>query len=230
MIDIDKFVESDGLYVTSLPQGGSFSWRLLSLKEYKVFSNLRNSNQINEYILYDMIFERCFLGNSALIDSGLPAGVTLSIGKFILFLSGDSGADFERQELENVRNAYPYSSLVEFMKRVILRAFPGYTPDKLEYWTKARVFKEFVLAEAVLADGVGYVPLDSSNILTQEEAMNAARKKTKKTKEKGIDFKGENGALSTAMGGDAMGRHLTEMSPAELAQRVRIAKAASGGR
>jgi hypothetical protein len=222
MLDIEKFVESDGLYVTSLPQGGSFCWRLLSLKEYKVFTAIRQNGQINEYQLYSMVFDRCFVGNPLLLDGALPMGLFFSIGRLILELSGDSGAEQEKQDLENFRQIYPRNTLLEFMKRVILRAFPSYTPEAIERWTKVRVFKEFVVAEAVLQEGVGYTPLSLENVMSPDEMAKKA------TKKKGaVNFEKENSQLNQAMG-STDGKHFIEQTPEDLAKRVRLAKKLGG--
>lgn len=218
MLDIDKFVESDGLYVTSLPQGGSFCWRLLSLKEYRVFNGLRRQGQVNEYELYSMVFDRCFMGNAILIDGQLPMGLFFSIGKLILELSGDSGAQQEKEDLEAYREIYPRNTLLEYMKRVILRAFPSYTPEVIEKWSKVRVFKEFTMAEAVLEEGVGYKPISLDNVLSPEEVAKKASKK-----QNAVNFEKENGQLNQALG-TSDGKHFTEQTPADLAKRVRLAK------
>jgi hypothetical protein len=175
MIDIDLLVESDALYMTTLPEGQSFTWRLLSLKEYKVFSTLRDQKILNLYDLYTQVFERCYVGDHRLINGNAPAGIFFAIGELILYLSGDSAGN-EKDEIEIARSTYHASSVLEVVKRIVILAF-GYKPDELENWSRQRLMKTFAQAEALLQMKGDYQPLDTSKIMTPEQAEKANRKK-----------------------------------------------------
>jgi hypothetical protein len=222
MLDIKKIVESEGLYRTSLPFGGSFTWRLLTLKEYNAFASLKDSGTINDYEFYTKVFEYCFVGNPLLIDGSMPMGIIFGIGRLIIDLSGHKDAEQEKTELEIARQNYPRNTLLEYMKRVILRTFSTYTPEIIENWTREKILERFVLAESVLADATGYTPISMDNILSPQEAKKKAKKKEK------IDFEKENRALEKSLGKN--GQHFVENTPTdpEYEKRLRIAKAMGG--
>ena len=211
-MDIDLLVESDGLYMTTLPEGQSFMWRLLSLKEYRVFSVLRARGVFPTLLLYDKVFNRCFVGESLAINGDLPAGIFLSIGELIMYLSGDCAGE-ERAEIEAVRASYHQVGVHEVMKRIVLMAFP-YKPDELESWTRAKLTRMFVEAEALLQNKGEYQPLDTSKIMTAKEAAIQQNKPV-------VDFRKENREI-----GDEFGdrKHALDRHPAELADKARRTK------
>ena len=89
-MNIDHILEADGnVYRTHIASHGvTFNFRLLTLKEYKVYRSFRDGGVLPEWSVADEVFERCFLGEASLISSDLPAGLTVSIGKLIIYLSG----------------------------------------------------------------------------------------------------------------------------------------------
>lgn len=208
-MDLNLLIESDGLYTTTLPEGPSFTWRLLSMKEYRVFSSLRNQGIWHEYQLYGKVFDHCYVGDSRAINGNLPAGVFLSIGRLIMYLSGDCTGE-ERAEIDAARAAYNQSGVLEVVKRVVLMAFP-YKPDELESWTRRKLMKIFVEAEAVLQNRGEYQPLDTSKIMTAEEAAAQHNKPV-------VDFRRENQELGNEFGDR---KHALDMHPSELAEKSR---------
>ena len=209
MLDIDLLVESEGLYMTTLPTGQSFTWRLLSLKEYKVFSTLRQQGIWHEYQLYSKVFDRCYVGDPRAINGNLPAGVFFSIGQLVMYLSGDCAGE-EAEEINAARSSYSQAGVLEVVRRIVLMAFP-YKPDELELWTRRKLMRIFVEAEAVLQNRGGYEPLDTSKIMTAEQAQAKANKPV-------VDFRKENRELGEEFGNR---KHALDMDPAELQKRAR---------
>jgi hypothetical protein len=209
MVDIDLLVESDGLYMTSLPSGESFVWRLLSLKEYRTFAALRAGAVLSAMELHTKVFDRCYVGDPRVINGNLPAGIFLAIGELILHLSGDMAGD-EAAEIDSAREQYAVASVQEVMKRVVLMAFP-YKPEELDDWTRPRLTRTFVQAEAVLANKSGYEPLDTSKIMTPEQIAKQQNKPV-------VDMRRENREIGDEFGDRT---HALDRDPAELAQRAK---------
>ena len=209
MLDIDLLVESDGIYMTTLPEGQSFTWRLLSIKEHRVFSTLRDQGIYSEYQLYDKVFDRCYVGDARAINGNLPAGIFLSIGRLIMYLSGDCAGE-EAQEIEAARSTYHQAGVLEIIRRVILMAFP-YKPEELECWTRRKLLAIFVEAEALLQNRGEYQPLDTSKIMTAEEM---AKKQSKPL----FDFQKDNSEINKEFGD---GNHPLDLHPTELEARAK---------
>lgn len=211
MLNIDQMVEGVGFYLTTFPTGQSFTWRLLTLKEYKVFSSLRTNNILSPLEIYIKVFERCYVGEPEVISGKTPAGIFISIGQLIMWLSGD-GVGNEAEEIADARSRYPVDSVLELMKRIILLAFP-YKPEELENWTRPYLIDRFVLAEAVLINSdKGYVPLDLKNVMTPAQA---AAQKNKQV----IDFRRENREYDKEFTNESRS-HPTDLHPAELQKRL----------
>jgi hypothetical protein len=207
MIEIKTLLESGGLYMTTLPTGEQFTWRLLTLKEYRVFRGLREAGTYSPHYLYESVFDHCFLGNSDAINGNLPAGYFSAIGELIMHLSGDASLSNERDEIETARMQYPMDSVQETMKRIILIAFPAYTPEAVEEWCRPELLKKFVLAEAVLINKGGYEPIDTKKIMTADQAS--------KKKSSPIDFRRENAEFDQSMG-DSLKPHILDQHPDAL--------------
>jgi hypothetical protein len=210
MIDIKTLIESEGLYLTTLPTGEKFTWRLLTLKEYRVFRGLREAGTYSPLFLYEAVFDHCYLGNADVINGNLPAGYFSAIGELIMYLSGDNAFESERDEIETARALYPMDSVQETMKRIILIAFSSYTPDDIEQWSRPELLRKFTLAEAVLINKGGYEPIDTKKILTADQA--------KKRKNSPVDFKKENMEFNEAMG-DSLKPHILDQHPDVLKNR-----------
>jgi len=217
MLDIDLMIESGGLYMTTLPGGASFTWRLLTLKEYKVFRGLRESGALHPYSVHMKVFDRCYTGISDLVDPMLPAGLFISIGQLIMWWSGDCAGETQKDDILAARAAYPADSVHEHMKRVIFLAFPSYTLEDVELWTRPELLRKFTISESVLVNrGIGYEPLKPNHILSPQQAQ----------QKQSINYKKENADMRRAMGGRGPDdTHPLEMHPAEFEKRQRIAAA-----
>lgn len=207
-MNIDLFLENE-CFQTTYPEGWKFVWRLLSLKEYRKFKSLELSQVMHEYIFYTHVFERCYVGNPNTINGDLPAGIPISIGKMIMWLSGDSEMTSLAEDIEQMRTAYPHDAVKEHMKRTIFTAWSTYTPEDAESWSYPHLINKFVQAERVLiARGLIEAPLDTRKIHGPEGPK----------KQKGVasleHLQGENRDLHSAMG-DA--EHPLDKSPDELA-------------
>lgn len=218
MLDIDLLVESGGLYVTALPSGESFSWRLLTLKEYRIFRALRESGAVHPYLLHDQVFDRCYQGIGDLVDPLLPAGIFVAMGELIMWLSGDCAGSTQVEDIMMARQAYPAESVHEHMKRVVLLAFPSYTLEDIEDWARPEFIRKFTISEALLVNrGIGYEPLDPKHILTPEQ-------QAKRKQRADIDFRRENRELGSAMSGGE-GHHPMDLPPDVFARKMKIAEA-----
>lgn len=222
MIDIQTLIENKHLYRTTLPSGEEFTWRLLTMKEYDVFRRLREAGVYPPLVLYSEVFDYCYQGVSEVINGNLPAGYFSAIGELIMWLSGDSVINNEKQEIEEARSKYNTHSVTETIKRVILMAFPSYTPDSFNEWTRDQLMEKFVIAEAVLVgrggqwllDGKGnpaqvgvYQPINVKNITTANAAGSP------------IDIKKENEEYAKAMG-DGQSKHILDQHPSVLANKA----------
>jgi len=194
-MNIDKIIQANGgLYRTTIPGTSiSFTYRLLSLKEYKVYKSLRDGGVLPPLIINELVFERCYIGDKHLIDKGIPAGATVSIGGMIMFLSGDSDSETLAQDIKAMRQANPENTVFEYMRTAIVTAFPTTTIDQIESSTRPSFIKTFVIAENVLSkQNSEYSKLNLSEIKTQEELEATSRTN--------IDFSQENRAIKSAMG------------------------------
>ncbi len=198
-MDIDAIIEANGnLYQTWFPNEDiKLSYRLLSIHEYKVFRGLRESGVLTEFELYDTVFERCFLGNAHLISENISAGITISVGRLILYLSGDCDQDTLRYDIQAVRIQHPADTVFEYMRSVIMTVFP-YKIEEIESWVRPKFIRNFTIAENVLCkQNPEYERLDLSQIKTAEEV---AEEQSKKKTGSGIDFAAENRSIRKAMG------------------------------
>jgi hypothetical protein len=221
MIDVDALLESEGLYITTMPDGRSYTYRLLGLKEYRIFKALRETGVLSRYHLHDKVFDRCYLGNPDMIDGDTPAGYTLSIGELIMWLSGDGATHGDKEDLENARMMYQGDTVYEHMRRVCLRAFPSYKIEDLDRWTRPLLLQRFVIAEHMLAETGEYQPIELKNIMTAEQK--AKHQKRQEAPGGGIDFARENAGLSKEMAG-AEGHDVFDLPPDQFQRKMRIAQ------
>lgn len=211
-MDIDYLLESDGLFETTFPDGQSFTWRLLTLKEFKRFKALKDSGAMHELILHSLVFDRCYIGNPLTLHRDLPAGITVSIGQCIMWYSGECQNSTVVSDIAEARGAYPRDALTEHMKITIWTAWPSYTEEDVESWTYQDLLRKYVIAENILSKRIeGYQPLDlKKNIIDP----NTPKKRQGVAQFQELDK--ENRELHQALGDQ---RHPLDMDPAELARR-----------
>ena len=186
---LDELFERDiNLYQTVLPQENMvFRYRLLSLKEYNIFRRVLNSGVLNKYETCMEVFDRCYIGDSSFISQDIPAGILISIGELILWLSGDCDQHTLIEDLEKHRSVNPSGTVFSYMLATILTVMPIYRIEEIESWDREKLLKIFTIAENTLEK-----QRDGYQRLTLERV--SATKKNKPAH--GIDFQKENRALS----------------------------------
>lgn len=197
-MDINAIIEANGnLYQTWFPNEDiKLSYRLLSIHEYKVFRSLREAGVYSEFELWDLVFERCYLGNPLLLSDNLSAGLTMSVGRLILYLSGDCDQETLKDDLAVLRRQHPSDTVFEYMRSVIMTVF-SYKVEEMESWPRPTFLRNFTIAENVLSkQNPEYEKLDLSQIKSVEEVMQESKKK----QDHGIDFAADNRAIRKAMG------------------------------
>lgn len=195
-MDIDKIIEADGnIYRTDFPDANiSMSYRLLSLREYKVFKSLRDGGILPPFIVSELVFEKCYLGTASLINKEIPAGITISIGDLVMYLSGDCDSETLVQDINMARQLYPADTVFEYMRSAIITAFPTSTLDELEGLTRTQFLKRFAISENILSkQNSEYERLNLGEIKTADEV---AQQKDHHN----IDFDRENRAIRKNMG------------------------------
>jgi len=195
MNNLDKLLDSQGLYRTEYPTGHSFVWRLLTLKEYRVFKALANSGSMTIPETSLKVFERCYVGNHLLINEGIPVGMLISIGELIMYISGDCNNDTLKQDIGIVRQMYPTNSAEEYMKRVIFTAFSGYVVEDVDGWTRPELLRKFVMSESILQMRGNYEPLNTDDIFNSSDEPQQGQHKKPKLDISEIDFERDNEAL-----------------------------------
>lgn len=185
---IDEILEAKGnLYQTLVPKTDTvLRYRLLSIKEYNVFKTLSINGILSEEDCHMKVFERCFLGQSFMLSEDLPAGILISIGRLIMWMSGDSDAATLIDDIDRHRNLNPSGSVFSYMQAAIFTALPAYKVEDLESWDREKLLKVFTVAENILEkqrDGYSRLELE----------LQEAGKKEKPAH--GIDFDKENKLL-----------------------------------
>ena len=198
-MDINAIIEANGnLYQTWFPNEDiKLSYRLLSIHEYKVFRSLREAGVYSEFELWEEVFDRCFIGKTSLLSENISAGLTLSVGRLILYLSGDCDQETLKQDLGALRMSHPPDSVFEYMRSVIMTVF-SYKIEEMESWARPTFLRNFTIAENVLSkQNPDYERLDLSQIKTVEEVM---QERSGNKTDHGIDFAADNRAIRKAMG------------------------------
>lgn len=210
-MNIDVLMESKSLFQTSFPDGYSFTWRLLTLKEYSRFKSLIDTGAMHEYFVHTLVFERVYIGNAEYLHRDLPAGIPIAIGQCAMWLSGDSmNSGMLLEDIAQAREAYAGGSIIEYMKIQIFNAWPTYIEEDVDSWTYADLIRKFTIAENILRRrNPEYVPLDLRKIAQLNDP----------NKKKGVakfdDLNNENRELRNAMGDET---HPLDKAPDELAR------------
>ena len=184
---IDEILATNGnIYQTIVPKESvSLRYRLLSLKEYNVYRSLRSGGILNLEETAMSVFERCFLGEVSFLSDNLPAGILISIGNLILWLSGDCDQHTLMEDLERHKVMNPNTTVYSYIQAAIATAFPVYSMEEMESWDREELLKKFTIAENILEkQREGYQRL-------KLEKVGSKKPKTAH----GIDFEKENRAL-----------------------------------
>jgi len=139
--------------------GYEIYWRPLSLREHDIYSKIIELDLSPLSKIQDQIFREVVLSVD-IIDqmNNLPPGIVFSISNTVLTISGNllrTTADLDRinDDLETLRtvvNSNPYEKIMID----ICRAFPAYTPEKLEELDYYELLRLLIMSEQVLQETV----------------------------------------------------------------------------
>lgn len=178
------------VFRTVAPESGvTVYFRMLSLKEYDKFNILRSDDILPEWIFYEEVFKYCCQSEYSLLPDDIPAGFSISIGRLIMFLSGDCDGETLIQDIEMARVENPSNSLLEYMRTVIFTVFNSYNLEDLESWDRKKFIKIFTIAENILSKQRE----DFKHMDLKDLQKNASKKKQNPNGP--IDFERENRAI-----------------------------------
>lgn len=151
-MNIKRVLEFDcELYNISFSEYINYQFRLLKLKEFNLFNKLLNGGNIPSFLIYEEVFNICYLGNVEYIDSLTPMGYILSTGELIYNLSGgNSGEEFLFQ-IAQERKENPIDSIYEHMRCTVLSAFSKLCIKDIDNMTEKEFIKYFVSAENIFS-------------------------------------------------------------------------------
>jgi len=200
MFDLDAYLESGRLFVTKAPGVRDYTWRLLTIKEYSAFERLRRANVLSDMEIYYEVFKRCFVGNVDYLHEDTPFGLLMSMGKFIMAISGDEIQSGVKYDIAAMREQYQTGSVDQYMKRICIIAF-AYRPEEVDDWNRIELIEKFVIAEAVLVNKNGYQPIDLNEIKSEAELIEDQKLEgKKKRKSNKINMEEQNARINQEIG------------------------------
>lgn len=198
-MDLNTLFKTEDLHMTTFPDGVSVMWRLLTTREYRIFSALRDNRIYEEDTLYEKVFEMI---SASPLSGVCRAGIVNSVAQLCLWMSGDCENITIKEDIEFVRSQYKSTSVSEYIKRIICIAFPSLAWKEFDSMSRKEILRLFVVSEAILKNKTGtYEDMDLRKITNGEE-------------KKAINMEQENSAINRATGGQTL-------SKAQLAQLKR---------
>lgn len=164
-MNIKQLLEYDGdLYIIKFNDYVSFTFRLLSLREFSLLSSLMK-NGMHPYFVYEEAFNLGSIEDLKYLNLSIPAGYIISTGNLILTMSGaNEGKDF-LYSIAETRKEKPFDSLLEHIKTTIYYAFKTLTPLEINKLTEKQLINLFVEAENYLRKTKeNFQPLDLQKI------------------------------------------------------------------
>lgn len=159
----------------------SFTYRLLSIKEFNYFSKILAGGVMPPFFIYEEIFNHCYVESAERLHKNTPVGLLVTTGHLIYQLSGGKEPQDFLIEIAEERKAAPPDSIYEHMKSVIFTAFSTLTPKDIESLTEKQFIKYFVSAENKLRKTLqGYQVMDLKKIY--EEIYEKDKEDTKEVK------------------------------------------------
>ena len=198
-MDIKQYLKYDTLFLTSYPEGYSFTWRLLTLKEYRTINALRAVGSLGPDLAALKAFELAYLGDYYALSPKIPAGYINNIGHLILYMSGDGERDLLTNTIELTRASYEKDSILEYMKQTIFTAFPSYLPEHLDNWNRIELINNFIVSEELLIKrGLRDNRLDVSKIKFDNEETQPSSEQNYRIDS--IDFEREGKIVAETLG------------------------------
>ena len=153
------------LYNIQLDDGIEFQFRLLSIREYRLFNKMMIGGFMLPFFIYEDIFELCFFGEVNFLPKNIPMGNILSTGELIYHLSGAQTSDQILFDIAEERKKNPGDSIFDHMRAVIITAIPRYTLFDIDNLSEKEFIKCFVIAENILSKvNPAFVRLDLKEI------------------------------------------------------------------
>ena len=151
-MDIARVLNSGKeLYNIEFEAGVEFQFRLLSMREYRLFNKFMLGGLKPPIFIYEEIFNLCFLEDSRYLPNTTPFGYIASTGELIYHMSGSQDATQLLVDIATVRKENPGDSIFEHMRAVIISAIPRYTLFDIDNLTEKEFIKCFVIAENILS-------------------------------------------------------------------------------
>jgi len=158
------------------------------LREYEKFSYLKKESITTEWDFFEQVFKYCYLGEYHLIPDSIPAGFTISIGRLIMYISGDCDRETILEDIGRARMENPANTLLEYMRTVIFTVF-NYSLEDVESWDRQKFLKTFTIAENILSK--------QKEDFTHMDLKELSKSMNKKAagQNQAIDFAAENRAI-----------------------------------
>lgn len=165
-MDLIRVLESGKeLYSIEFETGVEFQFRLLSMREYRLFNKIVTGGNTPPFFVYEDVFKLCFLGDASYIPTNTPVGYLISVGELIYYLSGSQDPTQLLFDIADERKKNPADSIFEHMRAVIVTAIPRYTLFDIDNLTEKEFIKCFVIAENILSKmNPNFVRLDLKEI------------------------------------------------------------------
>jgi hypothetical protein len=150
-MNIKKVLEhNQELYSIRFDDYVSFEFKLLKIKEFNLFNKVLAGGNIPPFLIYEEIFNLCYIGAVEYLPKNIPIGYIISTGQLIYQMSGgESGVEFLFNIAEE-RQRCPGNSIYEHMKSVIFWAFSSICLKDIDQMTEKEFIRNFVAAENLL--------------------------------------------------------------------------------
>lgn len=151
-MDLVRVLESGKeLYNIEFGTGIEFQFRLLSMREYKLFNKVISGGLTPPFFVFEDVFKLCFLGDASYIPDSCSVGYLITTGQLIYHLSGSQEAVQLLVDIAEERKRNPNDSIFEHMRAVVITAIPRYTLFDIDNLTEKEFIKCFVIAENILS-------------------------------------------------------------------------------
>ena len=185
------------LYSITFPEDDvSYQFRLLSMREYRLFNKLMLGGLEPPFFIYEAIFELCYFGAVEYMNKQTKMGYLLSVGELIYFLSGSQNSNELLLDIAKERKNNPSDSIFEHMRAVIISAIPAFSLKDVDNMTEKEFIKAFVISENILSKvNPEFIRLDLQAIYKK---INGLEEETPKEEEAKVQ--NDNEALKRALG------------------------------